>query len=200
MGCYAPTKIASPEILKQIDDLILRPMLEGMRKNGTPFVGMLFTGIMLTKSGPKTLEYNARFGDPETQTLLPLLETDLATIMKACIERRLSEVEITMSDRSSAVVVVSSGGYPGKYQQGDEIQMDDPHSLSDDAGSITFFHAGTSLLPDGSLHTSGGRVIAVSGVGSSLEEAVKLAYRGVSTIRYKDMHYRKDIAYRALKR
>ncbi|XMA10674.1 hypothetical protein WAI453_003465 [Rhynchosporium graminicola] len=185
MGFYAPTKIASPEILKQIDDLILRPTLEGMCKNGTPFIGMLFTGIMLTKSGPKTLEYNARFGDPETQTLLPLLESDLATIMKACIERRLSEVEITMSDRSSAVVVVSSGGYPGKYQQGDEIQMDDRHSLSDDAGSITFFHAGTSLLPDGSLHTSGGRVIAV-----------KLAYRGVSTIRYKDMHYRKDIAYR----
>ncbi|CZS88655.1 related to bifunctional purine biosynthetic protein [Rhynchosporium agropyri] len=117
MGCYAPTKIASPEIIKQIDDLILRPTLEGMRKNGTPFVGMLFTGIMLTKSGPKTLEYNARFGDPETQTLLPLLESDLATIMKACIERRLSEVEITMSDRSSAVVVVSSGGYPGKISK-----------------------------------------------------------------------------------
>ncbi|KAL2066482.1 hypothetical protein VTL71DRAFT_2553 [Oculimacula yallundae] len=198
MGCYAPTKIANPELLREIDELILRPTFEGMRKNGIPFVGMLFTGIMLTKSGPKALEYNTRFGDPETQTLLPLLEFDLATIMKGCVEQRLHEVEIKMSDKFCAVVVVSSGGYPGKYQRDDEIEMEDRHRLEGmyEAGEITFFHAGTALHEDGSLHTDGGRVIAVSGVGSSLEDAVKLAYRGVSTIEFKDIHYRKDIAYR----
>jgi phosphoribosylamine--glycine ligase/phosphoribosylformylglycinamidine cyclo-ligase len=147
MGCYAPIRIASQPVLQEIDERILKPTFDGLRKEGNyfsfqefsvltthnadgifvgiPFVGLLFTGIILTKFGPKALEYNARFGDPETQTLLPLIskKTDLAEIMMACVEGRLHETEIVMDDKSCAVVVIASGGYPGPYSQGKEIEI-----------------------------------------------------------------------------
>lgn len=131
MGCYAPTKIASPELLKVIDELILKPTFDGLRAEGIPYMGMLFTGIILTKSGPKCLEYNARFGDPETQTLLPLLKSDLAELSIACVQRRLHEVDIVMEDKSCAVVIVSSAGYPGQYAKGDEMRMTHRHEAGD---------------------------------------------------------------------
>ncbi|KAI9776566.1 MAG: Bifunctional purine biosynthetic protein ade1, partial [Geoglossum umbratile] len=126
MGCYAPAKIPSPSMLDDIDRTILEPTFDGMRKEGIPFTGMLFTGLMITKSGPKVLEYNARFGDPETQTLLPLLSsrTDLAEIMTACVEHRLEEVSIEVEPKACVAVVAASGGYPGSYRQGDEIRID----------------------------------------------------------------------------
>ncbi|TVY16707.1 Bifunctional purine biosynthetic protein ADE1 [Lachnellula arida] len=192
MGCYAPTKIVSPAVLDTIEKSILQPTFEGLRQEGSPFVGMLFTGIMLTKTGPKALEYNARFGDPETQTLLPLLETDLATLMVACVQGHLHEVDIDMGDKSCAVVIVSAAGYPGSYPTGDRIEMENRHA----SGDVLFFHAGTSLEEDGSLVTAGGRVLAVSATASTLEQAVRDAYQGVSTVKFEGMHYRTDIAYR----
>jgi len=127
MGCYAPAGIASKADLADIDKSILQPTIDGMRKERFPFVGMLFTGLMMTKNGPKVLEYNVRFGDPETQTVLPLLsqDTDLAEIMLACTGGWLDFVNIKIEDRSAATVVVAAGGYPEKYNKGDEITTSD---------------------------------------------------------------------------
>ncbi|MCJ1462500.1 hypothetical protein MMC07_001102 [Pseudocyphellaria aurata] len=199
MGCYAPGKIATPALLENIDETILRPTINGLRKEGTPFVGMLFTGLMITSTGPKVLEYNARFGDPETQTLLPLLgsETDLAEIMLACIEKRLSSIPIhIMTEKFSVVVVVVSGGYPGDYRKGLPIQIDDTRpDLLPQGSSLNLFHAGTSIK-DGTLKTSGGRVIAVSATADTLETALKAAYAGVSTVHFENIFFRKDIGHR----
>lgn len=193
MGCYAPPiKLASPAVLAAIKKSILRPTFEGLRQEGNPFVGMLFTGIMLTKKGPKALEYNARFGDPETQTLLPLLETDLATLMVACVQAYLHEIDVDMGDKYCAVVIISAAGYPGSYPKGDRIEMENRHA----SGDVLFFHAGTSLEDDGTLVTAGGRVLAVSATAETLEQAVRDAYQGVSTVKFEGMHYRTDIAYR----
>lgn len=203
MGCYAPGKIATPALLQKIDEIVLRPTLDGLRQEGTPFVGMLFTGLMITSAGPKVLEYNARFGDPETQTLLPLLgsETDLVEIMLACIEKRLGSIPMhIVTDRFSVVVVVVSGGYPGDYRKGLPIQIDETHEdLLPQGSFLNLFHAGTALK-DGKLTTSGGRVIAVSATADTLETTLKAAYAGVSTIHFENVFFRKDIGHRALLR
>ena len=157
-----------------------------------PFVGMLFTGIMVTESGPKTLEYNARFGDPETQALLRLLKSDLLEILMACVEGRLDEVEVVMEEEACAVVVVSSEGYPGNYWKGDVIEMEERHGK----GDVRFFYVGIEVRGDGKLVTAGGRVLAVSATAKTLEEAVAKAYEGVGMVRFEGMHFRKDIAYR----
>ncbi len=194
MGCYAPTKIASDDLLKEIHHTILQPTIDHMRGEGFPFIGVLFTGLMMTKAGPKVLEYNVRSGDPETQTLLPLLspDTDLAMIMVACTEGWLDAVKIKIESKSCATVVAAAGGYPGPYQKGTEITLDE---ISE---GTTIFHAGTSIV-DGKLKTSGGRVIAASATADSLEGAVKCAYQGINGIHFEKMHYRKDIAHRAFK-
>ncbi|TVY38208.1 Bifunctional purine biosynthetic protein [Lachnellula subtilissima] len=192
MGCYAPTKIASPAVLETIENSILKPTFEGLRQEGNAFVGLLFTGIMLTKTGPKAVEYSARFGDPETQTLLPLLKTDLATLMVACVQGRLHEMNIEMYNKFGAVVIISAAGYPSSYSKGDRVEMENRHA----SGGVLFFHTGTSLEDDGTLVTAGGRVLAVSATASTLEHAVGDAYQGVSTVKFKGMHYRTDIAYR----
>lgn len=146
---------------------------------------------MITKSGPKTLEYNVRFGDPETQTLLPLMsaDCDLAEIMLACTEHWLDAIDIKIEPKSSATVVAAAGGYPGPYVRGDEITLELPPN------DTIIFHAGTTLT-DGILKTSGGRVIAATSTAPTLEEAVKQAYTGISSIRFKNMYYRKDIGHR----
>ncbi|KAF9317472.1 Bifunctional purine biosynthetic protein ade1 [Podila horticola] len=167
MGCYAPTPVASPEILADIKRTILQPTIDGMRRDGFPFVGILFTGIMLTSVGPKVLEYNVRFGDPETEVVLPLLsdDTDLAEVMVACTEGRLDSVRV--------------GVKPGFA-----------------ATDIIVFHAGTTVS-NGQLVTSGGRVLAATGVAKDLRTAVDKAYAGVQSIHFDEMFYRKDIAHRA---
>lgn len=199
MGCYAPGNIATPALMERIDETILRPTIDGLRQEGIPFVGMLFTGIMSTPTGPKVLEYNARFGDPETQTLLPLLgsETDLAEILLACIEKRLNSVPMhIITDKFSVVVVVVSGGYPGVYRKGLPIQIDETHRDSSPQDTfLNLFHAGTSMK-DGILTTSGGRVIAVSAIAGTLETALKAAYARVSTIHFENIYFRKDIGHR----
>ena len=158
---------------------------------GFPFVGILFTGLMITKSGPRVLEYNVRFGDPETQTLLPLLsvDTDLAKVMIACTEHWLDGVDIKIDSKFSATVVAAAGGYPGPYIRGDTMTLD---AVQD--GTLVF-HAGTSLV-DGQLRTCGGRVIAATATGDSLEEAVRKAYKGMDTIHFDKLYYRRDIAHR----
>ncbi|CAI0643865.1 unnamed protein product [Colletotrichum noveboracense] len=199
MGCYAPTTIATKELIRQIEDEVIEPTIIGMRKEGYPFRGVLFTGLMITPKGPKVLEYNVRFGDPETQTVLPLLseDTDLAEIMLACTahEARLDCVSVKVEQKFSATVVVAAGGYPGFYAKGTPMVVNSPTSPD-----ITVFHAGTKLSSEGQLQTSGGRVIAVNATADSLEAAVKKAYeQGIPLINFDKMYCRKDIAHRAFR-
>ncbi|KAJ0414521.1 phosphoribosylglycinamide synthetase [Aspergillus carlsbadensis] len=194
MGCYAPTPISSKQVLEEIDRTIVQPSIDGMRREGFPFVGILFTGLMMTKNGPKVLEYNVRGGDPETQTLLPLLsdDTDLAEIMVACTEHWLDGVSINIKPNFSTTVIAVAGGYPGSYDKGKKITLDPAPE-----GTL-IFHAGTNLA-GAELQTAGGRVIAATATASSLEEALRKSYSGIETIHFKDMFYRKDIAHRAFR-
>jgi phosphoribosylamine--glycine ligase len=193
MGTYAPTRIAPPELLAQIDRDVLQPTVDGMRNEGFTFKGVLFTGLMMTPSGAKVLEYNVRFGDPETQSLLCLMEGDLADVMVACAEGRLGDVDVKVSSRSAATVVVAAGGYPGSYAKGTPMQLDAVPA------DTVLFHAGTAVK-DGQLVTAGGRVIASTATAATLEEAVAKAYKGVECIHFEGMQFRKDIAGRALKK
>ncbi|KAK6081572.1 Bifunctional purine biosynthetic protein ADE1-like protein 3 [Seiridium cupressi] len=195
MGCYAPTNIATPELIAEMDRII-QSTIDGLRKDNLTFKGILFTGFMITASGPKVLEYNVRFGDPEVQTVMPLLskDTDLALIMEACINGNLdrSDLVFQVEDSFSTTVVVAAGGYPEAYAKGDEMKVQDPSS------GINIFHAGTKLR-DGKLVTAGGRVIAATATGESLRAAVDRAYEGVKLIEFNKMYYRKDIAHRAFR-
>ena len=193
MGTYAPTRIAPPELLAQVDREILQPTVDGMRSEGFTFKGVLFTGLMLTPNGVRVLEYNVRFGDPETQSLLCLMEGDLAAVMLACADGRLAEVDVNVSSRSAATVVVAAGGYPASYAKGT------PMTLGAVPDGTVLFHAGTAVV-GGQLVTAGGRVIASTATAATLEEAVANAYKGVESIRFEGMQFRKDIAGRALKR
>ncbi|ROW15033.1 hypothetical protein VPNG_03351 [Cytospora leucostoma] len=197
MGCYAPTNLATPELIARIDKEVLEPTITGLRNDRMPFRGCLFTGLMITPQGPKVLEYNVRFGDPETQTVLPLLsdDTDLAEIMLACAKGYLSSVDFKVQQKFSATVVVAAGGYPGNYAKGTPMTVGTPAPGS----GITIFHAGTKLAGT-QLQTAGGRVIAANAIGGSLEEAVKKAYEeGIKLIEFDGMFYRKDIAHRAFR-
>ncbi|SAM06731.1 hypothetical protein [Absidia glauca] len=198
MGCYCPTPLGTKELVAQVKRTILQPTIDGMRRDGFPMVGMLFTGLMLTASGPKVLEYNVRFGDPETEVVLPLLsdETDLAEIMLACCEGRLDAVSITVKQAFAATVIMASGGYPGSYPKNLPITIPSEQALPQD---VSVFHAGTSLNSDNVLVTSGGRVLAVSAVASTLRGAVDRAYEGVKSIHFDQMYFRNDIAHRAFK-
>ncbi|KAI0128558.1 phosphoribosylglycinamide synthetase [Xylariales sp. AK1849] len=195
MGCYAPTNIATPKLVAQLDEIIQKTV-DGLRKDKMPFKGILFTGFMITLDGPKVLEYNVRFGDPETQTVLPLLsrDTDLAEIMVACSLGHLDATDVTIrvEDKFGATVVVAAGGYPEAYTKGDEMAVQEPPT------GINIFHAGTKIH-NGKLQTNGGRVIASTATGDSLRAAVDKAYDGVKLIQFNKMYYRKDIAHRAFR-
>lgn len=194
MGTYAPTPLVSQQQLEQIHNEILQPTIDGMEKEGFSFRGCLFTGLMLTKDGPKVLEYNVRFGDPESQSCLPLLISDLAQIMQACCNRTLASTKLDIAPLSACTVVIAAGGYPGSYTKGTPMRI---QSLNEEEG-MYLFHAGTTLDSGMELKTSGGRVIAVTATGKSLREAVDKAYLGVKCIEFDGMQYRKDIAARAL--
>ncbi|KAK4165451.1 phosphoribosylglycinamide synthetase [Cladorrhinum sp. PSN259] len=198
MGCYAPTKLATPELLARVEREILQPTIDGMRKDGFPFKGCLFTGLMIAPDGtPRVLEYNVRFGDPETQTVLPLLESDLAKIMYACAYggpvHFLEDLPFKVSSKFSTTVVVAAPGYPESYPKNIPMQVS---TLPQD---VTIFHAGTKLAGE-TLVTSGGRVIAANAVGDSLRVAVDKAYEGVKLITFDGMYYRRDIAHRAFRK
>lgn len=191
MGAYAPAPVATPAVLDEIRSTILEPTIRGMRKDGIPFCGVLFVGIMLTKKGPKVLEYNVRFGDPETQTVLGLLKSDLAEIMLATTEHRLDAISIEISSGYGATIVLAAGGYPESYRTGDKI------SYSELPSNVEVFHAGTARFANGTFSTAGGRVLAVTAWADTLRGAVDLAYRGVDKVHFEGRHFRTDIAHRA---
>lgn len=188
MGAFAPSPLATPELMDEVQRTIIAPTLAGMAAEGRPYRGVLYAGLMLTPTGPKVLEFNCRFGDPETQVILPLLESDLTEICQACIDGTLDQVEIVWQDRAALTVVMASGGYPGDYTVGVEISQIE---VAEARGCLVF-HAGTKVK-DGRLLTDGGRVLAVTGVGDTLADAATQAYRGVTAVRFNDAFYRKDI-------
>ncbi|TKX22247.1 putative bifunctional purine biosynthetic protein ADE1 [Elsinoe australis] len=192
MGTYAPAWIVKEKDMEEIDRTVLKPTIKGMSEEGFPFVGCLFTGFMMTKQGPRVLEYNVRFGDPEVQSLFPLLESDLAEVLMACATGSLDKVDLKISSSSAASVILASGGYPGSYQKGIEM------SIKPAPENVIFFHAGTSLSGE-TLKTSGGRVIASTGVASNLGDAIAKAYEGVEHINFEGKLYRKDIGHRAFR-
>lgn len=194
MGAYTPAPLATPALNETIMRTILRPTINGMRRDGFPFVGMLFTGIMVGPDGvPRTLEYNVRFGDPETQALLALLapETDLAAVLLAAAERRLDCVNLAVRPGAAISVVLASAGYPGKYDKGKPITVG---ALPE---GVNVFHAGTDGR-DGKILTAGGRVMTVVAYGETLERAVALAYEGVKAVSFEGIIFRRDIAHRCV--
>ncbi len=195
MGTYAPVQAYTPEIARIVQDRILEPVITAMADRGDPFVGCLFAGLMLTADGPKVVEFNARFGDPEAQVVMPLMENDLLEVMMACVEGRLGEIELRFREGAAANVVVASPGYPGSYPKGFPI---DGLDQADRLG-VTVFHAGTALREDGVLVTAGGRVLGVMATGADLREALARAYAGVEAIRFEGKQYRRDIGWRSLR-
>ena len=195
MGAYAPAPVITPELSERVMEEILKPTIEGMKKEGRPYKGCLYAGLMITAKGPKVVEFNARFGDPETQVVLPLLKSDLVEVMLACVDGKLAETKIEWADEAAVSVVMASGGYPGDYEKGKIIAGVDEAEKS---GALVF-HAGTAEK-DGALVTAGGRVLNVVGVAKDISEAVKKSYAGVDKISFDGAHYRKDIAHRALER
>ena len=196
MGAVAPNPYYTPEVAKECMERIFMPTVRAMNAEGRPFRGCLYFGLMLTKDGPKVIEYNCRFGDPETQAVLPLLETDLLTIMEAVTAGRLAEVEVKWADKCSCCLVLASGGYPKSYKKGCVI-----HGLVNGqlpGGEAEVYHAGTKLLPDGTLVTNGGRVLGLSVTAPSLRGAIDRAYAAAEKVGFNDMHYRRDIGARAL--
>ena len=191
MGAYAPAAIVTPAMLAEIRDTILEPTVRGLSAMGTPFAGVLYAGVMLTSSGPRVIEFNCRFGDPETQVILPLLQSDLLDVLEACARGTLDQLNVTWKGGSAVAVVVASGGYPGDYRRGDAI------SGLAEATDTTAFHAGTRLAADGRTLTDGGRVLAVTGIGDTFTQARARAYAGIEKIHFDGMHYRRDIGAKA---
>ncbi|MDR1588888.1 MAG: phosphoribosylamine--glycine ligase [Oscillospiraceae bacterium] len=187
MGAFAPSPLYTPEIAATCMETIFMPTADALRAEGRPFKGVLYFGLMLTPSGPRVVEYNARFGDPEAQAVLPLLDTELLDIMEAVTDGRLSEIDIRWKPGAACCVVMASGGYPGEYEKGKIITGLD--SLPPD---ITVYHAGTRCS-DGAFYTNGGRVLGVTASGAALGDAVDRAYSGVRRITWDGAHYRTDI-------
>jgi len=192
MGAYAPVPVCAPAMAEKIARDVLQRAVDGLREEGRPFVGVLYGGLMLTGEGPKVIEFNCRFGDPETQVILPLLESDLLEILLACATGRLADVDVRWSKGAAASVVIASEGYPGKYPVGRPIT-----GLDQVSPDSFIFHAGTKEQ-DGQIVTAGGRVLCVTGWGENIAQALKSAYLAVGPVRFEGMHYRKDIGRRAV--
>jgi phosphoribosylamine--glycine ligase len=189
MGTVAPLPFVDEGLFMQIKNNIILPTLVGMDYDGVPFEGVLYPGLMLTKDGPKILEYNARFGDPETQTYMRLLKTDLLEIFNAIVDKKLSMLKVDWDEGFACNIVLASGGYPGNYEKGKVIMgIGDAEQYED----IVVFHAGTKI-ENGNLVTNGGRVLGVSATGATLKEALAKAYKAIEKISFEGMQYRKDI-------
>ncbi len=189
MGTFSPSRVYTPELAEECMKTIYQPTVDALNAEGRTFKGIIFFGLMLTSKGMKVIEYNARFGDPETQVVLPRLKNDLMEIFEACVDGTLDKINVEWYDSGTACVVLASGGYPEGYVKGYEITGLDK---ADKAENIIVFHAGTALK-DGKFVTNGGRVLGVTGVGKNLDDAINIAYEGVKLIDFKDKHYRKDI-------
>lgn len=189
MGTISPNPFYTQEVAQQCMERIFLPTMAAMNAEGRPFKGCLYFGLMLTPDGPKVIEYNSRFGDPETQVVLPRLQTDFAQIVEAVAKERLSELSIQWSEQASACVVMASGGYPGSYPKGIEIHGLDANGQAE---GVTVYHAGTKL-EDGKFLTNGGRVLGITALGDTLEAALNKAYAAVENITFEGAMYRKDI-------
>ena len=189
MGTFSPSRLYDDAKATECMENIFLPTVKAMASEGRPFKGVIYFGLMMTEKGVKVIEYNARFGDPETQVVLPRLKTDLVEIMEAVIDERLHELNIEWEDNAAVCVVMASGGYPVKYQSGYEITGLDKVAEHND---LTVFHAGTKLDGD-KLVTAGGRVLGITAVGANLDAAIKRAYEGVDMVNFTDCHFRKDI-------
>jgi phosphoribosylamine--glycine ligase len=198
MGAYCPAPRGTPELMAKIESEVFVPVVHAMKRGRYPFNGLLYGGIILTNQGPRVLEFNARFGDPETQPLLMRLRTDLLDLLEAVVEERLSDLPdgaVVWDDRPAVCVVMASGGYPGKYESGKPISgLDEASRMSD----VKVFHAGTRL-DSGRVVTDGGRVLGVTALGDTLADAKRRAYEAVNKIAFKGAHFRTDIADKALK-
>ncbi|MBF8436850.1 phosphoribosylamine--glycine ligase [Halanaerobiaceae bacterium Z-7014] len=194
MGAYAPAPIVDQDIELKIKERIIEPTLAALNTEGIGFKGIIYFGLMINGDEAKVLEYNARFGDPEAQVILPLLETDLIDIMEAVLNQKLDQIEIKWKDRKTLCVVMASGGYPVKYKKGLEITgIKEAEKIED----MIVFQAGTRLEKDGLL-TNGGRVLAVTALGNSFKEVIDKAYTGVEKINFENYHIRNDIGHKAL--
>ncbi len=205
MGAYSPAPVVTDKLFKDILDKIVYRAIDGLAREGIEYRGVLYAGVMLTKDGPKALEFNVRFGDPETEAVLPRLKSDLLEVMLATADSKLSRIVksggLVWDDRACVCVVCASGGYPGDYAKGKEILgLDAAAKIKD----VVVFHSGTklstSVISPASFKyvTNGGRVLAVTGLGDTIKEAVDKTYQAVNKISFDGMHYRKDIGGRAV--
>ncbi len=193
MGAYCPAPILDDKGLDEVFDLVVQPTIEGMAKEGMPYKGILYCGLMMTSEGPKVVEYNCRFGDPECQAILPRLETDLVQMMLYSLDNELDKISLKKSDCFECCVVLVSGGYPEAYEKGKVIT-----GLRDISDDVLVFQSGTALVDD-KLVTAGGRVLSVVGSGKTLQEAIDKTYAEVGKIHFENMFFRKDIGAKGLK-
>jgi len=193
MGAYSPAPILTPELERQVHEQVMEPFVRGLKLDGLSFKGLLYPGLMVTREGIKVLEFNCRFGDPETQAFIPRLKSDLVEVMEAVIDGRLAECPLEWREAAAVCVVMASGGYPGDYTRGREIT-----GIEAAESGATVFHAGTRRA-DGRLVTAGGRVLGVTALGADIRAAREGAYAAVEKIRFEGAHYRRDIAAKALR-
>ncbi len=193
MGSYAPAPVVTPDLMKEIEDKVIKPTIAGMKSEGKPFVGCLYCGLMITADGPKVIEYNCRFGDPETQVVLPLIESDLLDLLYCASSKSLENYKVKLFDKSAVCVVLASGGYPDKYETGKVITGLD--SLDPDT---IVYHAGTKML-DEKIVTSGGRVLGVTKMADDLQTTINNVYLELKKIKFEGMHFRTDIGKKGLK-
>ena len=198
MGTVAPNPYYTPEIAQECMEKIFLPTIRAMNAEGRTFTGCLYFGLMLTPKGPKVIEYNCRFGDPETQVVLPLLQSDLLQIMLACTNGTLADTEVKFSDGAAACVILASGGYPVSYEKGKPISGLTDGQLAGEE-NITVYHSGTAIQEDGTLVTNGGRVLGVTATADRLTAAITQAYAAAEKISFEKLHKRTDIGFRALK-
>lgn len=196
MGAYAPAPVADDKVVKDTCEKVLYPIIEAMQKEGRPYKGCLYAGLMVTKEGVKVIEFNARFGDPETQVVLPLLDSDIIDVMSSCVEGTLDPKDVKWKNGAAVCVVMASGGYPGNYETGYVIKGID---AAEDINGVEVYHAGTAIK-GGELVTAGGRVLGVTALGPDIQQAQFRAYQATENIGFNDAHYRKDIAWRAITR
>jgi len=196
MGAYSIDAILSPQIRQRVLSEVIEPTIRGMAEEGMPFRGILYAGLMIAASGPKVLEYNARFGDPETQVVLPRLDADLVSILAGIAKGDLTQADVRWNNDAVVCVVVASGGYPGSYQKGKDISG---LEMAGEIRNTVVFHAGTAQR-NGKTVSSGGRVLGITAKAKSLEEAILQAYEGVNKVHFEGMYYRRDIAAKGLRK
>jgi len=201
MGAYSPAPVVTDEFMNQISREILVPVVDAMLRNGTPYKGVLYAGLMITSGGPRVLEFNVRFGDPETQPILMRLKSDLLKVLLAVCDGTLDQVNLQWDHRPAVCVVMASGGYPGDYEKGKKITgLDETEQMKD----VVVFHAGTKLVPakagNGDIVTNGGRVLGVTALGETVADAKERAYEAVALIKFDNAYCRRDIAGKAIRK